>query len=357
MSGSSPPPRSSAKTNTPRGDQRRDNSTSRQGTATRTVAVAAPPWAARALTDTVEKALNGIAVRHVVIGDVPVDKEEAEGVEVLWRYHLDPQRLESAVRELPDLRWVHSDYVGVENLPLELLAERGIMLSNGAGIVARPMAEWVVLAILSCAKDLPRFVRQSDAGRWEVGAPLADIKGAVVLLLGLGAVNTLVAGLLAPFGADVRACTRHPRPKPPAGVSRVVSAEAWRGELGEADHVVCALPLTAETSGMLDAAAFAAMKKGAFLINVARGGLVDDDALVEALESGHLRGAVLDAFRHEPVETGHPLWGRPDVLALPHVTWSSTHMGDDMKDRFAAQLTRWLSGSTPEDLVDLVTGY
>jgi phosphoglycerate dehydrogenase-like enzyme len=322
----------------------------------RTVAVAAPPWAARALTDTVEKALGDVAVRHVVIGDDAVDKREAEGVEVLWRYHLDPQRLRSAVLELPALGWVHSDYVGVENLPLELLAERGIMLSNGAGIVARPMAEWVVLAILSGAKDLPRFVRQSDAGRWEVGAALADVQGAVVLLLGLGAVNTLVAALLAPFGVDVRACTRHPRSERAPGVNRMVSGDEWRGELGRADYVVCALPLTEETTGMLDASAFAAMKRGAFLINVARGGLVDDDALVEALERGHLRGAVLDAFRQEPVEPGHPLWGRPDVLALPHVTWSSTHMGDDMKDRFAAQLRRWLSGSTPENLVDVGEG-
>jgi phosphoglycerate dehydrogenase-like enzyme len=323
----------------------------------RSAVVAAPPWAAHGLTEMVDRALLDGGLRHVVVGDDPVDGDEARGVEVLWRYHLTPERLRRAIDELPDLRWVHSDYVGVEELPLRELAERGILLSNGAGIAARPMAEWVVLAILSAAKELPRFVRQSDAGQWLVGDPLAELQGAVVLLLGLGAVGTLAAGMLAAFGAEVRGCTRTPRSEIPPGVSRLVVGDGWRAELADADYVVCALPLTAETTAMLDAAAFAAMKEGAYVVNVARGALIDDDALVAALERGHLGGAVLDAFREEPVPDGHRLWGRPDVLALPHVTWSSAHTLDDFKWRFAAQLRTWIGGGTPADLVDLDAGY
>jgi phosphoglycerate dehydrogenase-like enzyme len=323
----------------------------------RPAVVAAPPWAARGLAAISESDVLHAAVRHVVVGDDPVNPAEAEGVEVLWRYHLPPERLGHAIDEFPDLRWVHSDYVGVEELPLKKLVERGIILSNGAGLAARPMAEWVVLAVLSSAKSLPRFVRQSDAGRWEVGPPLAELDHAVVLLLGLGAVGTLVAAMLEPFGVEVRACTRRPRSDIPHGVTRMVVGDAWRDEIGDADYVVCALPLTAETTNMLDATALRAMKRGAYLVNVARGGLVDDDALIAALESGHLAGAVLDAFRQEPVPEGHPLWGRPDVLALPHVTWSSAHMLDDFKWRFATQLQRWLNGGSPADLVDLDAGY
>ena len=137
----------------------------------------------------------------------------------------------------------------------------------------------------------------------------------------------------------------------------MVVGEEWREELADADYVVCALPLTTETTNLLDARAFNAMKRGSYLVNVARGGLVDDDALVAALDSGHLGGAVLDAFRQEPVPSGHPLWGRPDVLALPHVTWSSSHTLDDFKWRFAAQLRTWLNGDVPADLVDLDAGY
>jgi phosphoglycerate dehydrogenase-like enzyme len=323
----------------------------------RSAAIAAPAWAARGLAELVERKMLDPGIRHVVVGDDPVESGDAAGVEVLWRYHLPVERLRRALDEFPDLKWVHSDYVGVEELPLRELAERGILLSNGAGIAARPMAEWVVLAILSAAKQLPRFVRQSDAGVWEVGGTLAGLQGAVVLLLGLGDVGTMAAGMLAAFGVEVRGCTRSPRSEMPPGVALMVVGEKWRDELGEADYVVCALPLTAETTNMLDGSAFGAMKAGAYVINVARGGLIDDDALIAALESGHLGGAVLDAFREEPLPDGHPLWGRADVLALPHVTWSSDHTSDDYRRRFAAQLRRWIRGGTPADLVDLDAGY
>jgi phosphoglycerate dehydrogenase-like enzyme len=299
----------------------------------------------------------GTSLRHVVVGDDPVHGAEANGVHVLWRYHMTPDRLRRAIDELPDLRWVHSDYVGVDDLPVRELTDRHILLSNGAGMASRPMAEWVVLAILLAAKQLPRFVRQSDAGLWEVGAPLAGLNGAVVLFLGLGAVGTLAAAMLEPFGAELRACTRQPRDDAPPGVARMVVGDAWRGELSDADYVVCALPLTVDTVGMFDAEAFSAMKPGACLINVARGRLVDDDALVAALDGGHLGSAVLDAFPQEPLPAGHHLWGRPDVLVLPHVTWSSSHTIDDFKLRFIAQLRRWLAGDTPADLVDLDAGY
>jgi len=328
-----------------------------EGGPARSAAVAAPPWAARGLAEIARSGVLDADIRHVVMGDDPVDPAEAGAVQVLWRYHLTPERLGRAIDQLPDLRWVHSDYVGVEDLPLKKLADRGILLSNGAGIAARPMAEWVVLAILSAAKALPRFVRQSDAGVWETGPPLAGLNGAVVLLLGLGAVGSLVATMLEPFGVEVRACTRRPRRETPRGVSEMVAGGAWRDELPRADYVVCALPLTPDTTAMLDAAAFGAMKRGAYLVNVARGGLVDDDALLGALESGHLSGAVLDAFREEPLPEGHPLWGRPDILVLPHVTWSSAHTLDEFKWRFGAQLQTWINGGTPADLVDLDAGY
>jgi phosphoglycerate dehydrogenase-like enzyme len=323
----------------------------------RSTVVAAPAWAARSLAEMVENGALTRTVRHVVVSDDPIEPAEARGVEVLWRYHLPPERLGKAIDELPDLRWVHSDYVGVEELPLEKMADRGILLSNGAGIAARPMAEWVVLSILAAAKELPSFVRQSDAGLWEVGEPLAELKSAVVLILGMGAVGTLAAGMLAAFGVEVRGCTRRPRAEMPVGVSRMVAGDEWRDELGDADYVVCALPLTAATSEMIDGDALRAMKKSTFLVNVARGGLVDDDALIVALENREIGGAVLDAFRQEPIEAGHPLWGRPDVLALPHVTWSSAHTLDDFKWRFAAQMGRWLAGDAPDDLVDLAAGY
>ena len=326
----------------------------------RVVQVAAPAWAERAFEAVTRALARSVTIQHVVVGEEIPDAKAAETTEILWRYHLPADEIASVVDRLPRLRWVHSDYVGVEDLPMGLLRDRGILLSNGAGISARPMAEWVVLAVLAAAKQLPRFVRQSDARVWDLGPALSGLAGRTVVLLGLGGVGTEAARLLEPFGMTVVGCVRRPRPPGtalPVGVTRLVAGDAWRRELGAADFVVCALPLTAETARILDAAAIDAMAPGAWVVNVARGGLIDDDALLAALDRGHLGGAVLDAFEQEPLPSEHALWGRPDVLVLPHVTWSSSHTMDDFKARFAMQLGRWLAGEEPADLVDLGAGY
>ena len=325
--------------------------------ATQTLAVAAPPWARTALDAIAGSDDLGIRVDHAVLDPKAEKMADMQGVRVLWRYHLRPEQLRRAIDAMPDLEWVHSDYVGVEDLPLDLIAERGVLLSNGSGVSARPMAEWVVLSVLLAAKQLPRFVRQSDARVWDMGATLAELSGSVVLMLGLGAVGTLAAALLEPFGVEVHGCTRRPRVERPRGVTKLLVGDAWRSSLPEADYVVCTLPHTRETDGVLDAAAFDAAKRGAFLVNVSRGAVVDDAALLAALEDGRIGGAVLDAFREEPLPSEHPLWGRPDVLVLPHVTWSSPHTLEDFTWRFAEQLRRFAGGMTPAHLVDLAAGY
>ncbi|HZU81163.1 MAG TPA: D-2-hydroxyacid dehydrogenase, partial [Acidimicrobiales bacterium] len=261
------------------------------------------------------------------------------------------------VELLPDCRWVHSDYVGVDDLPLQMLADRGITLTNGAGISTGPIAEWIVLALLAAAKQLPRFVRQSDRGQWEVGPTLAELAGSVVVLLGLGAIGTRAASLLAPFGVTIRGCSRQPRSGPVPGVDELFAGPQWRRAVTGADYLVSTLPLTADTAGLLDADIFAAMKPGGWVVNVSRGGVVDEAALLQALDSGHLGGAVLDAFREEPLPAASPLWARPDVLVLPHVTWSSAHALDDFTWRFADQLRRFADGLPPADVVDLTAGY
>ncbi|MHB8438461.1 MAG: D-2-hydroxyacid dehydrogenase [Acidimicrobiales bacterium] len=292
----------------------------------------------------------------------PVDPKATEvqnfpGIRALWRFHLRPDALRRVLGWLPDLEWVHSDYVGVDDLPLDALAGRGLLLSNGAGISAGPMAEWVVLALLAGAKQLPRFVRQSDAGVWEGGPLLSELRGAVVMLLGLGAIGSRVAELLEPFGAEVRAWTRRSRNERPRGVTQMLTGNEWKSHLAETDFLVSTLPLTPITDHLIDAAVFDAMKPGAWVVNISRGGVVVEDDLIAALDSGKISGAILDVFSQEPLPMGHPLWGRPDVLVLPHITWSSSHTLDDFTSRFAAQLRRFIAGETPADLIDLSAGY
>lgn len=329
----------------------------RRTTGAAELVVAAPPWAADAMAAIDASGVVPARVRHAVVDPRLPEMADMQGIRVLWRYHLRPPQLRRVLECLPDLAWVHSDYVGIDGIPVDLLAGRGIVLSNGAGISAGPMAEWVVLSLLLAAKQLPRFVRQSDAGAWATGDALAELDGGVVLMLGLGAVGTRAAELLEPFGAEIRGCTRRSRHERPRGVTKMVVGDEWRGEIADADYVVCTLPLTPQTTGMLDRAAFASMKPGAWLVNLSRGAVIDETALLEALERGQLGGAVLDAHAVEPLPAGHPLWGRPNVLVLPHVTWSSSHTLEDFTWRFADQLRRFAGGEAPADLVDLAAGY
>jgi phosphoglycerate dehydrogenase-like enzyme len=323
------------------------------------VGVAATRRAQKTLTRLDREGQLARGIRPVSVdGDGRVDSGEAAGVTALWRPGLATREwLLAAVDNLPDLAWVHSDAVGVDGLPVAELAARGITLTNGVGSFSRPMAEWVMLAILSAAKLYPRFVRLSDRGIWDPSPLLRELDDGVVLLLGLGSVNGLVAEMAAAFGMDVRAVSRQARPGLPPGVTRMVAADRWRDELADVDYVVLGLPFTPATDKIIDAAALAAMKPTAWLVNVARGALVDEDALVRALDEGQIGGAVLDTFVEEPLPPGNPLWGRDNVIVVPHFTWSSPRAVERIEELFAAQLARWVSGAPLANVVDATAGY
>lgn len=323
------------------------------------IAVAAAPQVQKALDRLQAGGRLRVPVRLVGLDDDGrAGPERAAGVRVLWRRGLNPDDwFANALATLPTLEWVHSDMVGADRLPLDELAARGLVVTNGGGNFARPMAEWVMLSLLAAAKRFPDFVRRSDAGRWDPSPSfLAELEGAVLLLLGFGEVGRQVAEMARPFDMDVRAVARTPH-EPPAGVTRLVSGPAWRDELPEADYVVLGMPLTSQTEGMVDAAALAAMKPAAWLVNVARGALVDEQALVAALDAGRLGGAVLDAFTTEPLPAGHPLWGRENVVVVPHHTWSSPRSAERAERLFAAELDRYAAGRPLEHQVDLRAGY
>ena len=323
------------------------------------IPVAAAPQVEKALDRLRTGGHLRVPVRLVGLDDDGrAEKEQAAGVRVLWRRGLTSEEwFANALATLPDLTWIHSDFVGADRLPVKELTARGITLTNGGDNFARPMAEWVLLSILAAAKRFPEFVRRSDARRWDPSPRfLSELEGAVLLLLGFGEVGRQVAEMARPFGMDVRAVARTPRAGP-LGVTRLVTGEAWRDELPEADYVALAMPLTPATRGMVDEAALAAMKPSAWLVNVARGALVDEDALVAALDAGRLGGAVLDAFVTEPLPDGHPLWGRDNVIVIPHHTWSSPRSAERAERLFAAELGRFAAGEAPAHPIDPEAGY
>jgi phosphoglycerate dehydrogenase-like enzyme len=210
--------------------------------------------------------------------------------------------------------------VGVNTIDLELARARGVAVCNMPGTNSRAVAEHALALMLAVLRQVPRFDADVRGGRgWSWEPPrqddLGEIAGRTVGLVGYGAVPRLLAPVLEAMGARVLYTARRPR--------RDADAEyrPLDALLAASDIVSLHVPLTAETERLLDAGRLRAMKPGAILVNTARGGLVDEDALLEALERGHLRGAGLDVFAREPLPAGHPLLERSDVVLAPHVAW------------------------------------
>jgi phosphoglycerate dehydrogenase-like enzyme len=182
-----------------------------------------------------------------------------------------------------------------------------------------------------------------------------ELRGATLVVLGTGQIGGAVARLSGAFGLRVIGVRRTPHQAP--GCDEVVGPEGLHSALAQADYVVVACPLTAETEGMLGAAEFAALKPGAYLLNVSRGKVVQEPALLAALASGQLAGAYLDAHAQEPLPPTHPLWELPNVLIIPHDSHSSPLIGDNIVELFCDNLRRYLAGESLRNVVDRTRGY
>jgi len=272
-----------------------------------------------------------------------------------------------------ELEWVHTGAAGVGGSLTPEMLSSPVHFTNSAGIHAIPMAETVLAMILYFARGLDFAVAGMAEGRWstdsyyEAASPIRELSESMVGIIGLGGVGREVALRVTAFGASVIGLRRSPvqpgeRParagEGRTGEIRVVSGDAGLQELlAESDYVVLSAPATPETQGIISRSALAAMRKGAVVINVSRGSLVDEDALVEALKSGHLRGAGLDVFAREPVPEEHPLWSLPNVLLTPHVSAVTRAFWRREADLIIENLRRLLDGEPLLNEVDKARGY
>ncbi len=261
----------------------------------------------------------------------------------------------------PDLKWVQAFSAGVDRaLAVTALVERDdIVLTNMQGMHGPTIADHVFAMLLQLTRGLDVFAERQRAGQWDRSSPEREpfaLHGRRLLVVGLGGIGTEVARRGAGFGMEVWGIGRTARPAPEfvrrAGVS--TDLDAW---LGEADVVVLCVPLTDETRGLISRERLLAMKAGALLVNIARGAVVDTDALVEALSSGHLGGACLDVTDPEPLPAGHPLWSAPNVVLTPHVAGRSAMTGDRVRDLFRENLRRFARGEPLLNVVDKHAGY
>lgn len=319
--------------------------------------------------DRIREAAPGARIVNLSVeglADGPTDD-----VEVLLRGFLSSEAFDRLLARAPDLRWVHSATSGVERALTPVALARDIVVTNARGVFTRPIAEHVLLMILAISRRLPQLLELQHEQTWQPleGRELRDLTIGVV---GYGSLGRAVASLATAFGARVIALRRNPmagdRPAGPASsdddafpveprLARVYGPDEVHAFLAESDMVVLAAPLTGETEDLIDEAAFGAMKPTAWLVNVARGKLVDDTALVRALTENRIGGVALDTFREEPLPPGSPLWELPNVIVTPHTSWSSGRVLDRSIDLFCDNLRRFRAGEPLRNVVDRTAGY
>ncbi len=250
------------------------------------------------------------------------------------------------------VRWVHLLGTGVDAFPLDLLTDQILTCSRAGSAV--PIAEWVLAVMLAFEKNLPgAWISQPPAKPWGRAA-LGGLHGKTLGLVGWGGIAHAVAERALPFGMNVHAFRRSPEPSDNPQVSIVGSLTDLAAA---ADHIVVAAASTASTRHIIDAGAFAAMKPGVHLINVARGALIDQDALRAALENGVVAMASLDTVEPEPLPAAHWLYSHPRVRLSPHISWSMPSAAERLLAPFIDNLRRYRDGRPLLGRVDIAAGY
>jgi phosphoglycerate dehydrogenase-like enzyme len=264
--------------------------------------------------------------------------------------------------EAPKLRWVHTSAVAVETLCLPALFARGIAVSNTRGVQAVPIAEHVLAVTLALAKQIPFVVENQQQARWAQNEFVGErlpwlLKGRTLGLIGVGTIGAEIAMRAEAFGMRVIALRRRPAYGTIGHVDRVYGKEELAEFLGQCHVLVICAPLTPETRSLIGAPQFAQLPKGAIVVNVGRAKIIDTDALIEALGNGHLGGAALDVFPHEPLPPEHRLWRTPNVILTPHTSGFRQGHWDEVVDLFGDNLDRWLTGEPLKFRVEPELGY
>jgi phosphoglycerate dehydrogenase-like enzyme len=310
-----------------------------------------------ALIETVQARVQGL---HQPIEIVAVTKDgEAEAdlsqAEALFRTDLSSAGYDRVLEAAPRLRWIHTASAGVEELLTEIIRSRNIVLTNSAGVHAVPIAEWVMHVLLMIVKRARHMLAAQQARRWDTSGTFDELTDKTLTILGIGGLGRAIAKRASAF--DMRIWGVNRSGQPVELVERLVSDEHWRDLLPETDFLVITVPLTKKTYHMIGAHELVLLRPSAWLINVARGAVIDEAALVAALQAGTIAGAALDTFEQEPLPPESPLWELPNVIISPHHSGSSPRTTERVVELFIDNLQRFVRGEELRNVVDLAEGY
>ena len=276
----------------------------------------------------------------------------APEAEIGWFDTYDFPASYEAARRGQRLKWLNTLGAGVESFPLAALREKGVILTNGAGLNAITIAEYAVMGMLTIANGWREVVRAQERREWLSDAPgKQELHGSKALIIGAGGIGARTGELLRPFGVEVTEVRRKPRPG-------ALQPHEWRARLSEFDWVIIAVPSTPDTDKMIGADELAAMKSSASILNFARGAVIDQPALVDALKAKRIHAAFLDVTDPEPLPSDDPLWALDNAHISMHLSGrSQTLLFPRNAERFLANLGRWERGEPLESVVDLALGY
>jgi phosphoglycerate dehydrogenase-like enzyme len=284
--------------------------------------------------------------------------QELPDTDIFVGYSLRPQQLKLA----KNLKWLHSTAAGVAQLMYPELRDSGIMVTNPSGIFSVPMAEHTMGLLIALARNFSDSVRYQDnfhwgqQDLWDKPQRLTELNGQLLLIVGYGSIGRELARRAHAFDIRVWGVTRSGKGDP-TYAEKIVPAAQLDEVLVQADYVVVAAPETQETAQLMSAARIAKMKRGARLINVGRGSLLDEAALLDALESGALAGAAVDVAGTEPLPPESPLWKAPNLFITPHTSAVSDRLWLRQADILVQLLERWFDGRELFNQVDFTRGY
>lgn len=277
------------------------------------------------------------------------------GADLLLTWDFLTPALAGAWSAADRLRWVHTARAGVDNVLIPELVASDVVVTNSRGVFDGSLAEYVLGLVLAFAKDLPGTWERQRRAEWQ-HRETERVAGTTAVVIGVGPVGREIARLLRAVGVRVHGVGRTARRGDPDFGDVTASADL-AALLPDADWVVLVAPLTDATRGMIGAAELAAFRPSARLINVGRGGLVDEAALTDALRAGRLAGAALDVFAREPLPPSSPLWQLPGVLVSPHMSADVHGWRDELAAVFLDNLRRWCAGEPLRNVVDKAVGY
>ncbi|HEX3701793.1 MAG TPA: D-2-hydroxyacid dehydrogenase [Vicinamibacterales bacterium] len=292
--------------------------------------------------------------------DVETIRRLLPDADVAFTPHVDRDIFPSLTR----LRWIQAPAAGVGHLLYPEMVASRVLLTRASGIRARPIAEHVLGVTIALARQFPIALRHQARHEWIQDqlegsgmSAIRTLRGGRMGIIGLGAIGLEVARVAAPFGFRVSAMRRRVDGPLPEGVDEQLASDALPALLAKSDVVVLCAPLTEQTRGLIGAREIAQMKRGALLVNVGRGKLVVDEAVVEGLRSGHLGGAALDVFAREPLDPESPYWDLPNVIVTPHTSGSMEDYYTPLVALFSDNLRRFDRGQPLRNVVDKAAGY